>query len=217
MLPVGTEGREADWLRHVRDALENALQDSFDEHEDHPWVIQLYAQDKVSWDNYLDTLERYIHPRAKGTQFTEFYLRHLRHHLQAISKPGGLFTDNTVTHLPRRGQTRRVRLVIYRRVAGTVSRRDMTPEQSLNVVCDRITGGLANAGVKARRMDAADIQDWLLRWFNPHPSMLGETFSDRERFYRLRVIPPKLKKARSNWLPALILHSTCSLSNPARK
>lgn len=189
LLPIGTEGREADWLQHVRDALENALQDSFDEHETNPWVIQLYAQDETSWDNYLDTLENYIHPRAKGSAFTEFYLKHFRHHLQAISKPGGLFTDNAVTRLPWRGQTRRVRLVVYRRVAGAVSRRDMSPEQALNIACDRLTGGLANAGVKARRMDVAEIHDWLLRWFNPCPIMLGESINDQERFYHLTAYP----------------------------
>jgi len=189
LLPVGTEGREPEWLCHVRDALENALQDSFDEHESHPWVIQLYAQDETSWDSYLDTLENYIHPRAKGSQFTEFYLQHFRHHLQAISQPGGLFTDNAVTRLPWRGQTRRVRLVVYRRVPSTVSRRDMTPEQALTIACERLTGGLANAGVKAKRMAVRDIHDWLLRWFNPHPTLLGEHINDRERFYQLASYP----------------------------
>jgi len=191
LLPIGTEGREPEWLRHVRDALENALQDSFDEHETNPWVIQLYAQDETSWDNYLDTLENYIHPRAKDSKFSNFYLKYFRHHLQSVSKPGGLFTDNAVTRLPWRGQTRRVRLVVYRRVAGTASRRDMSAEQALHIACDRLTGGLANAGVKARRMAAADIHDWLLRWFNPYPSMLGEHINDRERFYRLASYPPE--------------------------
>jgi conjugative transfer ATPase len=189
LLPIGTEGREAQWLQHIRDALENALQDSFDEHETNPWVIQLYAQDETSWDSYLETLENYIHPRAKGTEFSGFYLKHLHHHLQSISKPGGLFTDNVVTRLPWRGQTRRVRLVVYRRVAGAVSRRDMAPEQALNIACDRLMGGLANAGVKARRMDVRDIHDWLLRWFNPCPTMLGVGINDRERFYRLASYP----------------------------
>ena len=45
LAPVGTEGREMAWLWQARDALENALQDSFDELDDNPWVVQLYAQD----------------------------------------------------------------------------------------------------------------------------------------------------------------------------
>ena len=35
---LGTEGREAPWLEQARDALENALQDSFEELEQDPWV-----------------------------------------------------------------------------------------------------------------------------------------------------------------------------------
>lgn len=38
---IDTEGRELAWLWQARDALENALQDAFDELEEHPWVVQL--------------------------------------------------------------------------------------------------------------------------------------------------------------------------------
>jgi len=189
LLPVGTEGREPDWLLQVRDTLENVLQDSFDELEDNPWVVQLYAQDDTSWDRYLDELRGYIQPRAQGTAFTEFYLRFFAHHLQAIAKPGGLFEDSTVTRLPWRGQVRRTRLVVYRRVGQAPQRRGQTPEQALNRVCDRLVGGLAHAGVRAQRLGAADIHAWLLRWFNPNPTLLGPAAADRERFYALTRYP----------------------------
>jgi len=189
LLPVGTEGREPAWLLQVRDALENVLQDAFDELEDNPWVVQLYAQDDPSWDRYLDELRGYVQPRAQGSAFTEFYLRFFAHHLQAIAKPGGLFEDSTVTRLPWRGQTRRTRLVVYRRVGQTAQRRGQSPEQALNRVCERLVGGLTHAGIRARRLGAADIHAWLLRWFNPHPSQLGHTAADRQRFYALTRYP----------------------------
>ena len=189
LIPIGTEGRQANWLQTVRDALENALQDSFDEEEANPWVIQLYAQDETGWNTYLRTLNDYIKDRAKGCEFTQEYIRLFEKHLYAIAKPGGLFDDNTVTKLPWRGQSRRIRLVVYRRVVGGISRRDMPPEQALNMICDRLIGGLANAGIKAKRLGVADIHDWLIRWFNPHPSMLGATQMDRERFYQLVSYP----------------------------
>ncbi|MGB5860517.1 conjugative transfer ATPase [Pseudomonas aeruginosa] len=189
LLPVGTEGREPAWLLQVRDTLENVLQDAFDELEDNPWVVQFYAQDDPSWDSYLDALRAYIQPRAQGSAFTAFYLRFFSHHLQAIAKPGGLFEDHTVTRLPWRGQTRRTRLVVYRRVGPAPQRRGQSPEQALNRVCERLIGGLAHAGVRARRLGAADIHAWLLRWFNPHPTQLGDTAADRERFYALTRYP----------------------------
>jgi hypothetical protein len=155
LAPVGTEGREMAWLWQARDALENALQDSFDELDENPWVVQLYAQDESNWDSYRRTLASYVRPRAQGSAFSEFYLRFFAHHLRAIAKPGGLFEDTTVTRLPWRGQVRRVRMVVYRRTpnAPTV-RRGQSPEQALATICDRLVGGLANAGVKARRLTA---------------------------------------------------------------
>ncbi|MFW7343917.1 conjugative transfer ATPase [Pollutimonas sp. H1-120] len=190
LIPLGTEGREAAWLAQARDALENALQDSFDELDENPWVLQLYAQDETSFDEYLKTLQRYVQPRAQATPFTEFYLRFFAHHLRAIAKPGGLFEDTVVTRLPWRGQSRRVRMVVYRRVTGQTTRRGQTPTQALNIVCDRLAGGLSNAGIQAHRLDAPQIHDWLLRWFNPQPRLLGATAEDRARFYQLTAYPP---------------------------
>tara|TARA_A100001391_G_scaffold65342_1_gene40940 strand:- start:29622 stop:32516 length:2895 start_codon:yes stop_codon:yes gene_type:complete len=189
LTPIGTEGREPQWLLQARDALENALQDSFDELDEHPWVVQLYVQDETDWSGYLMTLRDYIQPRAQDSAFSEGYQRFLAHHLRAIAKPGGLFEDTTVTRLPWRGQSRRVRLVVYRRAPGASRRRGQPPEHALTTVCDRLLGGLANAGIKARRLQVADIHAWLLRWFNPHPTLLGPTEMDRERFYQLTAYP----------------------------
>lgn len=189
LTPVGTEGREPAWLMQVRDAVENALQDAFDELDDRPWVVQFYAQDETAWDAYLHHLDAYVQPRARDAAFTRFYLRFFAHHLRAIAKPGGLFQDTTVTQLPWRGQSRRVRMVVYRRDADGTTRRGLSPEHALMAACDRLIGGLANAGVKARRLSAADVHAWLLRWFNPNPTLLGDTAKDRERFYQLAAYP----------------------------
>ncbi|ERY96099.1 conjugative transfer ATPase [Pseudomonas aeruginosa] len=190
LLPIGTEGREMSWLWQARDSVENALQDSFDELDEHPWVVQCYAQDEPDFDDYLGTLHDYVRPRAQSSAFSDFYLRFFAHHLRAIAKPGGLFEDTTVTRLPWRGQVRRVRMVVYRRTPTTASaRRGQTPEQALSTICDRLTGGLSNAGIKAKRLDAAAIHAWLLRWFNPAPALLGDTPEDRERFYMLTRYP----------------------------
>jgi hypothetical protein len=177
LTPLGTEGREPAWLARARDALENALQDSFDELDESPWVAQFYTQDETDWSNYRSALENYLHPRAKNTAFSDFYLRFFTHHLRAVARTGGLFDDQTVTRLPWRGQTRRVRLVVYRRVTEP-ARRGHSPEQMLSVIRERLVGGLANAGIKARALSAADVHAWLLRWFNPYPESLGPTAED---------------------------------------
>nr|BFD40877.1 conjugative transfer ATPase [Pseudomonas sp. FFPRI_1] len=191
LLPIGTEGREDGWLTQARDALENAIQDSFDELDDAPWIIQFYAQDDTDCSPYLTGLQSYIQPRARATAFTDYYLRFMGHHLQSVAKPGGLFEDNTVTRLPWRGQTRRTRLVVYRRAQG-LARRGQSSEQALNIICERLAGGLANAGVKAQRLDAGAIHAWLLPWFNPHPTHLGPDAPDRERFYQITRYPDNL-------------------------
>jgi len=190
LTPIGTEGRDPEWLRKVRDALENALQDSFDEMETSPWVMQLYAQDEIRWDEYLQQLHNYLQPRAQGSAFSELYLQLFKQHLEAVSKPGGLFDDTKVSHLPWRGQQRKVRLVVYRRVRKADNEvRGQEPGPYLKVICDRLLGGLANAGIKAKRMDGHAIRHWLVRWFNPHPDHIGPTDADIRRFYEMVCQP----------------------------
>lgn len=190
LTPLGTEGRESAWLNQARDTLENVLQDSFDELDNNPWVVQLYAQDETNWDHYLENLRQYLQPRAQGTAFSDFYLRFFAHHLDAIAKPGGLFDDTALTRLPWRGQNRRVRMVVYRRSTDSGhSKRERSAEQALDQVCERFTAGLNSIGIKTTRLNAADIHKWLLRWFNPRPSLLGASFEDRERFYHLTAYP----------------------------
>ena len=191
LFPLGTEGREATWLEYARDALENALQDSFEELEENPWVLQLYLEDETGSDEYLKTLRGYIRPRAQGSAFTEQYLTLMEHHLKAIGKPGGLFEDTAITKLPWRGQIRRVRLVVYRRIHRTGSRvrRARSPAEALATCCERLTGALSNAGIRAIRLEAPEIHAWLLRWFNPGPTWVGPSRDDAERFYRLAAYP----------------------------
>ena len=196
LTPIGTEGRDPEWLRKARDALENALQDSCDELETSPWVVQLYAQDETNWDDYLQQLHDYVRPRAKGTAFTELYLQLMQQHLDAISKPGGLFEDTTVSKLPWRGQQRRVRLVVYRRIQGSDSDvRGQAPGPYLKIICDRLTGGLANAGIQSHRMEAHAIRHWLIHWFNPRPDHLGPCDTDIRRFFDMVCQPvPELEE-----------------------
>ncbi len=73
LLPIGTEGRELDWLIAARDALEDALQDSFDEPDQAPWLAQFFCQDD-DFTPYLTRLTEYIQDSARGTVFTEAYL-----------------------------------------------------------------------------------------------------------------------------------------------
>lgn len=56
-------------------------------------------------------------------------------------------------------------------------------------MCERLTGGLTSTGIKTQRMEAADIHSWLLRWFNPNPTILGSTAEARDRFYHLSAYP----------------------------
>ena len=178
IIPVGTEGRPDSRLEEIRDVVENALQDSLPELDTHQWVVQFYCQDESDLMVYMDKIRGYVKPRARGTDFTDAWLREQARHLQNVATEKGLFVDEAVTGAPWRGQIRRTRMVIYRWVESPY-RDPMAPEVLLKQVCDRLTAAMSGAGIQCQRQNGEQIHSWLLRWFNPEP-----TWVDKATLYR---------------------------------
>ncbi|MGE4989568.1 conjugative transfer ATPase [Yersinia enterocolitica] len=181
VVPVGTEGRTAERLEEIRDIVEDALQDSFEENDSYPWVIQFFCQDETDTTEYLDHLRHYVKPWAQGTAFTDAYLQEMERHMRGIALPKGLFIDKAITGAPWRGQCRRTRMIVYRYVNSTV-RESYSPIVTLNQVCERLSSALASAGIIAVRQKGEQIHTWLLRWFNPQPDWI-----EKETLYRVAV------------------------------
>lgn len=176
--PVATEGRTDDRLEQMRDTVEDALQDSFDEHDENPWVVQFFCQDENNVEAYIDRLRNYVKPHAQGSTFTEDWLKETERHMRGIARPEGLFKDTLITDQPWRGQQRRTRMVVYRWI-GKGNHDPMPPIAMLNQTCERVTGALAGASVICMRQNGAQVHDWLLRHFNPNPEWV-----EKETLYR---------------------------------
>jgi conjugative transfer ATPase len=187
--PVATEGRPPARLEQIRDAVEDALQDSFDEHDEHPWVVQFFCQDEDDVGGYLDHLRHYVKPHARNTPFTRDWLAVTARHLRGIARPDGLFTDSLITGQPWRGQQRCTRMVIYRWV-GHPPRDPMPPVMMLNQVSERMTSALGGAGIACARLSGGQVHDWLLRHFNPSPGWVDKATLYREaRYFDRRETP----------------------------
>ncbi|HAV1831775.1 TPA: conjugative transfer ATPase [Enterobacter hormaechei subsp. steigerwaltii] len=180
--PVGTEGRPQSYLAEIRDTVTDALQDSFDELDTHPWVVQFFCQNENDLSGYLQQLREYVTPAAQGSAYTEAWLAEMDEHLSAVTRSGGLFVDDVVTRTPWRGQVQRTRMVIYRWLPEHAAHAEQTPEQALNDICERVVSALSGAGLRIHRQNRADIQRWLMRWFNPDPQM-----DDPKAFYDTAV------------------------------
>jgi conjugative transfer ATPase len=201
--PVATEGRTLDRLAQIRDTVEDALQDSFDEHDDNPWVVQFFCQDEDNVDAYLDGLKAYVKPHARDTLFTRDWLAVTGRHLRGIARPEGLFTDTLITGQLWRGQQRRTRMVIYRYV-GNNHRDPMPPVAMLNQVGERVTRALGGAGIISVRQNGAQVHDWLLRLFNPAPQWVDKATLYREaRYFDRRDTPEGEMPVRNDFAETL--------------
>jgi len=202
LIPIATEGREADWLQALRDKVEAALQGTISELENSPWVVQLFCQDEQDFAADIASLKAYIQSRDKkkraqdkayGTTMTDSFLALTEHHLKAISKEGGLFIDNNVSGLPWRGQKRRIRLVLYRYVPE--NERPLpgqSPVNQLSQISERLCGALAGAGIRIKPIDGKGFYDWLMPWFNPAPA-LSEALGETPRDFYAKVPYPEHK------------------------
>ncbi len=169
--PVGTEARTPAFLVEFRDAIQTAISEAIPERDDAQWVVQIYVQDEPDLTELARQVENYAEPTTRDSAFTRHYQRVLADHLAQVSQAGGLFTDTAVTGGPWRGQQRRVRATLYRRVPTRDHRLStLEVEAELNEVATKWTAALAAAGIRARRGTGADLYQWLLPWFNPSPA-----------------------------------------------
>ncbi len=172
--PKGTEGRTEDFLTDVRDAVVDALQDTFDEHDTSPWVMQTYTFNELDLEPFMDGLEAYVDPAIAQTEFTQEYMRVMRQHIEGICKPQGLFFDKEVTHTPWSGQRLRNYLVVYRLYGNNYKfeghEEDATPLSLLNESCEKLFNTLGSMGIGHRRLSPREFHDWMTQWFNAYTS-----------------------------------------------
>lgn len=170
LTPAGTEARMPGFMAELRDAIQTAITESIPELDGAPWILQLYVQDEPSLSDLLRQVEDYVPPAANESAYTRHYLELLTAHCAHISRPGGLFKDSALSGTAWRGQVRRVRALLYRRL----NPRGRVPsalgvEAELNDVATKWTAALAAAGIRCRRGSGEDLYRWLLPWFNPRP------------------------------------------------
>ena len=172
IIPAGTEARTPRFMQQLRDAVQTALTDAIPEEDDAPWILQVYVQDEPSLQAFAEEVGAYAQPGARDSAFTRSYRDTFSQHLARITRPGGLFEDTAVTGGRWRGQVRRVRATLYRRlkVRGRVPPASEVTE-AMNDVVTKWVASLASAGIRVRRGTGRDLYEWLIRWFNPKPEI----------------------------------------------
>ena len=174
LTPAGTEARTTAYMTQLRDALQTALTEAIPEEDEAPWVVQVYVQDEPSLSGFQKEVAAYAQPGVRTSDYTRHFQQVLSAHLAQITRPGGLFEDSAVTGARWRGQVRRVRATLYRRLNphGRVPSA-IEVEEALNDVATKWVASLAAAGIPARRATGQDLYAWLLKWFNPKPPIAG--------------------------------------------
>ncbi len=231
--PVGCEARTPDFMAHLRDAIQTAINEALPELDDAPWILQVYVQDEPSLSGFAQSLADYAQPRARPSEFTRHYQSVMSAHLKDISRKGGLFEDTTVTGSRWQGQIRRVRVVLYRRLKPHSRLPSVIEvEEDLNDVAVKWIASLASAGVKARRATGKAFYEWMLCWFNPDPEMAqGDTAKllelapypgdDHLPFgydfaEQLTLSLPRSDKATSSWLFDNLPHTIVTIQSLRR-
>ncbi len=173
--PAGCEARTPAFMSELRDSIQTALCEAIPEADEAPWVLQVYVQDEPSLEPFARELARYPAPAIRASDYSRHYQELMQAHLQAIAGPQGLFTDDAVTGSRWRGQIRRVRAVLYRRLGPRAGRSSAVEvEEALSNVATRWIASLESCGIRAVRADGQALYEWLLRWFNPKPALAGQ-------------------------------------------
>ncbi|WP_428775699.1 conjugative transfer ATPase [Vibrio sp.] len=184
--PIPTEGKTGEQLAKVRDALSDIYR-LFDERDvlDGQWVIQEFTYESNSVEAIIDHMRDYVVPHAKGTLFTEAYIKLLERHYRTIAKDEGLYFDRAVTSQPWRFKMPRTKLIIYRRQSGKdVSRFQAgkhSPTDEITQLYKDLSVKLSQAGIQYELDDDVAMFGWLFKFFNPNPEL--NLFDSKEQYY----------------------------------
>ena len=187
LTPAGTEARTPQFMAELRDGVQTAITEAIPEVDGAPWIVQVYVQDEPSLAAFTKEVCAYPKEGIRESAFTCAYLEAFSAHLSRITQSGGLFVDTAVTGSPWRGQVRRVRAVLYRRIQGAA--KTGSPDDAIEAVNDvvtKLTASLTSAGIGVRRGGGEDLYAWLLRWFNPDPAI---TQGNLERLFDMAPYP----------------------------
>ena len=183
--PRGTEGRSEAWLAEVRNGLHDVLQDSFEELDASPWVVQTYTWREPDLTAAAEAFRDYVAGSARETAFSKHYAEILAAHYRGVAKPGGLFIDR-FSQTRWAGARQRTLVVLYRwmreaRSDGTES----APGAAVLEAGGKLMGALEGLGVSQRRLAGDEVHAWLTRWFNAwteltpdNPSAFARDFLD---------------------------------------
>lgn len=167
--PIPTEGRSQDNLIDQVDSIMQIISDSFPEEDVDPWTLQIYANSEADIFHHYDRITEYVDERAKGTKYTERFLKDYKEHLTDVSHPDGFFYDEEVSDSVWRGQSFKIRLCVYRRYWN--SKPVENPEFELEQVCAKLRTNLDSLNVKCKPVDGESFYYWMLAWLNPKPEI----------------------------------------------
>ena len=184
--PRGTEGRSGAWLTELRDALHDALQDSLEERDASPWVVQTYTWREPDLTAAAEAFAGYVSERARGSAFSDAYADLLAAHYRGVAKPGGLFADR-LSQTRWAGARQRTVVVVHRwvREARGSGGDAAPPGAAVLEAGGKLMAALEGLGVCQRRLSGAEFHAWLTRWFNAwtdltpdDPGAFARTFLD---------------------------------------
>ena len=180
---ISSEARPDESMQLLHQRLQHIITDSIPE-EDPPWVLQIYVQDELSLDGLDNDMRAYYRANVADNEFTRHFQDLMSEHLRDICQPGGLFKDE-LSDVAWKGQRRRVRATIYRRLPPGYSPRygTQTAADELRDVAQRFMTTARGAGLGIVRTGARELYEWMVPWFNPDPVAGG---SPREL---LRIAP----------------------------
>lgn len=184
--PISTEGKTSESLAKIRDSIE-ALYSVFEERDEleGQWVIQEFTYEDNSVDAIINKMRSQVLPHARGTKFTESYLKLMERHYRTISKEDGLFFDEKVTSQPWRFKTPRTKFIIYRRQGNKdvslVNQGKHSPLIEITQLAKELSVKLSQAGIRFQIDDDVAMFSWLFKFFNPNPDV--SVFENKEAYY----------------------------------
>lgn len=174
--PIPCEAKPDHVLAELANSYREALKNSIPCERDNPWILQCYVTKNSDLRQCYAELQEYFPEERKKSGLAQDYLQQLQEHFAFLSKPGGIFHDQTVTNAHFQGNLLTIHVMIYRRQKkAKLTKKTKKAKQAnryeqfqqIKAIANKLKDQLTVCGLKVVIMDGKSFYDWMTSWFNP--------------------------------------------------
>ena len=181
IVPLSCEAKPDIMMEKIAQSFKEAIQNSIPQEKNNPWILQIFVMRNPSLSPLMEKIQSTIDPERLDEPLVQAHLETLKHHLDYVCQPQGIFFDQQVTQQVFRGGVWQVYVFLYQRAYEKNNSQEALDKsrqrryEQIRKISRKLIDQWRICGLNPKRLSFEDFYQWMVPWFNPKKSDLDKT------------------------------------------